>query len=149
MRQTDQGNQRDRISAMPKQIAPYGSWKSPVTSDAIVSESVGLGQIVLEGSDIYWIEARPTEAGRNVIVRQTADGRVTDVTPAPFSARTRVHEYGGGAYTVAGGTVFFSNDADQRLYRQEPRAQPRPISARSPATPSWPSMWLATRNRGS
>src|SRR5262249_35296275 len=85
---------------VPPQVAPYGSWKSPITSDLIVSGTMGLEQVILDGADIYWIEARPAEGGRNVIVRRTPGGRTADVTPAPLNARTRVHEYGGGAYTV-------------------------------------------------
>jgi len=113
---------------MTPRVAPYGSWKSPVTSALIVSETVRLGQIALDGDDIYWVEARPAEGGRNVVARRTPDGRTTDVTPPPFNARTRVHEYGGGAFAVADGTVYFSNFADQRLYRQDSGAQPRPIT---------------------
>jgi len=109
-------------------VAPYGSWKSPITSDVIVSETIGLGQIALDGEDIYWVEMRPAEGGRNVIVRRTPDGRTADITPDPFNARTRVHEYGGGDLIVADGTVYFSNFADQRLYRQDPGAAPRPIT---------------------
>jgi dipeptidyl aminopeptidase/acylaminoacyl peptidase len=93
-------------------IAPYGSWKSPVTTDLIVAESVSLGQIALDGHDVYWTEGRPREAGRSVLVKNGVD-----VTPAGMSVRTRVHEYGGGAFTVAGGSVYFTNDADQQLYR--------------------------------
>lgn len=110
------------------QVAPYGSWKSPITSDLIASETIRLGQIALDGEDIYWIEMRPAEDGRYVVVRRAPDGRITDVTPSPFNARTRVHEYGGGAFVVADGTVYFSNFTDQRLYRQDPGAQPRPIT---------------------
>ena len=110
------------------QVTPYGSWKSPITSDLIVSETIGLGQIALDGQDVYWVEGRPTEGGRYVIVRRMLDGRTTDVTPPPFNARTRVHEYGGGAFAVADGTVYFSNFSDQRLYRQDPGAEPRPIT---------------------
>ena len=109
-------------------IAPYGSWKSPITSDLIVSESIGLGQIVVEGADVHWIEMRPGEAGRNVIVRRTPDGKMTDVNPQPFNARTRVHEYGGGVFAVMDGTVYFSNFDDQRLYRQAPGEQPQPLT---------------------
>ena len=108
--------------------APYGSWKSPITSDLIVSESIGLGQIVVDGADVYWIEMRPGEAGRNVIVRRTPDGKTNDVNPRPFNARTRVHEYGGGDFTVMDGTVYFSNFDDQRLYRQALGEQPRPLT---------------------
>ena len=111
-----------------KKIAPYGSWKSPVTSDLMVSGAVGLGEVALDGEDIYWIEGRPSEGGRNVIVRRTADGKTSDVTPPPFNARTRVHEYGGGAYIVSEGTIYFSNFADQRLYRQAIGSQPEPLT---------------------
>jgi len=110
------------------QVAPYGSWKSPITSDLIVAETVGLGRIALDGEEVYWVELRPAEGGRNVVVRRTADGHTSDVTPAPFNTRTRVHEYGGGAFAVTDGTVIFSNFADQRLYRQDPGASPQPIT---------------------
>ncbi|MBI3241848.1 MAG: S9 family peptidase [Chloroflexi bacterium] len=110
------------------QIAPYGSWKSPITSDLIVSESVRLGQLMLDGDDIYWVEIRPQEKGRYVIVRRTPDGVAADVNPTPFNARTRVHEYGGGAYLVADGVVYFSNFADQRLYRQQPGSPPEALT---------------------
>jgi dipeptidyl aminopeptidase/acylaminoacyl peptidase len=98
-------------------IAPYGSWKSPITSDLIVAGSIRLGEIRLEGDTVYWSEGRPTEGGRSVVVRRTSDGQITDLTPPPFNARTRVHEYGGGAFSVVQGTLYFSNFADQRLYR--------------------------------
>ncbi|MBD1898972.1 S9 family peptidase [Trichocoleus sp. DQ-A3] len=110
------------------QVAPYGSWKSPITSDLIVSETIGVGQIAFDGEDIYWIEGRPAEAGRSVIVRRTPDGKTIDVTPPPFNVRTRVNEYGGGAFCVADGTVYFSNFADQRLYRQTPGAESQPLT---------------------
>jgi len=110
-------------------IAPYGSWKSPITSDLIVSETMGLEQIALDGSDIYWIESRPAEGGRYVVVRMSLRGEIEDMTPAlVVNVRTRVHEYGGGAYAVLNRTLFFSNFADQRLYRQDPDSSPRPIT---------------------
>jgi dipeptidyl aminopeptidase/acylaminoacyl peptidase len=113
-------------------IAPFGSWASPITSDLIVASSIGVGDILVDGSDVYWIESRPQEQGRSVIVRCPQDGRPVDVTPAngqkAFNVRTRVHEYGGGAYLVHEGVVYFCNDADQRLYRQEGEAAPVPIT---------------------
>jgi dipeptidyl aminopeptidase/acylaminoacyl peptidase len=98
-------------------VAPYGSWKSPITSDLIVRGSIGIGQPAIEGKDVFWIEMRPSEGGRSVVVQRRADGSSTDLTPAPFNARTLVHEYGGGDYLIHGGFVYFSNFADQRLYR--------------------------------
>ncbi len=108
--------------------APYGSWRSPITSGSIASASIAFGQIALDGDDIYWLEMRPSEAGRAVIVRRTPDGRTEDVNPPPFNARTRVHEYGGGAFLVDNGTVYFSNFADQRLYCQQPVKAPRALT---------------------
>ncbi|MBA2734614.1 MAG: S9 family peptidase [Acidobacteria bacterium] len=114
---------------MPEtQIAPYGSWKSPITSDLIVKGSIGVGMVALDSEDVYWIEMRPSEGGRYVIVRHTPDGQTTDVTPKPFNARTRVHEYGGGEYTVADGTIYFSNFDDQRLYKQSLNSPPGPLT---------------------
>lgn len=110
------------------QIAPYGSWKSPITSDLIVAGTIGLEQIILEGDDTYWSEMRPGEGGRSVIVRRTASGEIADVIPSAFNARSRVHEYGGGAYLVANRTVFFSNFLDQRLYRQSLGEEPHPVT---------------------
>jgi dipeptidyl aminopeptidase/acylaminoacyl peptidase len=94
----------------------------------IVSETIGLGQIALDGEDIYWVEMRPAESGRYVVVRRSPQGQTADVTPLPFSAQTRVHEYGGGAFVFIDGTVYFSNFTDQRLYRQDPASEPRPIT---------------------
>jgi len=85
---------------------------------------IGLGQPRLDGEDIYWIEMRPSEQGRHVIVRRSADGVTTDINPAEFNARTRVHEYGGGDYVVRDGVVCFSNFADQQLYRQAAGSPP-------------------------
>jgi len=111
------------------QVAPYGSWRSPISSDLIVSGVVGLQGLVLDGRDVYWLESRPNEDGRNAIVRHTPDGQTEDVTPRSFNARTRVHEYGGGDFTVHEGAVYFSNFADQRLYRRLPGQEPRPLTA--------------------
>lgn len=109
-------------------IAPYGSWKSPITANLIARGAVRLMQVVLDGEDIYWLESRPAEAGRYVIVKRTPDGKISEITPAPFSARTTVHEYGGGDFAVSNGTVYFSNFTDQRLYVQRPGTAPTPIT---------------------
>lgn len=109
-------------------LAAYGSWISPITSDLIVSGSVGLSQCVMDRDDIYWVEMRPTESGRNVIVRRDSTGQLTDINPAPLNARTRVHEYGGGDFAVNDGIVYFSNFIDQRLYSYEPGSAATPIT---------------------
>jgi dipeptidyl aminopeptidase/acylaminoacyl peptidase len=103
-------------------VAPFGSWVSPIRVDDIVGDAIGLAEIWIDVDDIYWLEGRPSEGGRRVLVRSAVDGTIADVTPPPFNVRTRVHEYGGGSYTVAGGVVVFSNYADGRLYRIDPGA---------------------------
>lgn len=114
---------------MPEQkIAPYGSWKSPITSDLIVKETISVGSTDIFGDDYYWQELHPKEDGRIVVVRRSPDGETLDLIPQPFNARTRVHEYGGHAYTAKDGILYFSNFADQRLYRVDPGNDPRPIT---------------------
>jgi dipeptidyl aminopeptidase/acylaminoacyl peptidase len=110
------------------QISRYGSWKSPITSDLIVSGTIGLGQIAIDGEDVYWVETRPQEKGRYVVVKLPPDGRIVEVTPHPFNARTRVHEYGGGGFTVGAGVIYFSNFADQRLYSFDGAENPQAIT---------------------
>lgn len=111
-----------------KSVAPYGTWKSPITADLIASTVIGLDFIILDGNDTYWTEMRPKEGGRYVIVRRTLGERISDITPPSFNARTRVHEYGGGHFTVEDGVVFFANFKDQRLYRQEGSSKPEPVT---------------------
>ena len=111
------------------EIAPFGSWRSPIGAEEVAAGGVGLSQVQLDGEDVYWIELRPREKGRNVVVRRSGRGRVQDVTPGRFNARNLVQEYGGGDYAVAGGTVFFTNFADQRLHRQERGRDPVAITA--------------------
>jgi dipeptidyl aminopeptidase/acylaminoacyl peptidase len=109
-------------------VAPYGSWKSPITADVVAAGEVGLEQVQLDGADVYWIERRSQEGGRKVIVRLSSDGSMTDMTPVSFNARTRVHEYGGGDYAVSEGIIVFSNFSDQRLYLQRLGSQPKPLT---------------------
>ncbi len=117
---------------MKPKPAEYGFWKSPFTSDLIVKESVRLGEPAIDGGDIYWLEGRPAEKGRSVLVRRNSDGSRNDVSPDPFNVRTRVHEYGGGAYAVDRGTVFFSNFRDQRIYKIPPGNEPEPLTPDRP-----------------
>lgn len=97
-----------------------------------MSQGVGLGRPHADGEDIYWGEGRPQEAGRQVIVRRSPDGRTVDINPAPFNARTRAHEYGGGAFLATGGVVYFSNFEDQRIYRVSGTGAPEPVTAPGP-----------------
>ena len=97
--------------------APYGTWPSTITADLVAEDAINLAEPRLDGGDLYWLEGRPSEGGRQVIVRQTSRGGEIDVLPEGFDARTRVHEYGGGSYLVHDGVVWFTNLEDQRLYR--------------------------------
>jgi len=103
--------------ATTKTNAPYGSWRSPISAEQIAGATIRLGQTAIRGDTIVWSESRPLEQGRYVLVQRDADGSVHDLNPAPFNARTRAHEYGGGAFALlAGGAVAFSHDEDQQLY---------------------------------
>ena len=103
---------------MTKTIAAYGSWESPITADLITAKTIGLAETRLDGEDIYWSESRPLEQGRYVVMRRAPDGTVTECTPPEFNVRTRAHEYGGGAFMVHKGVIYFCNFTDQHLYRQ-------------------------------
>jgi dipeptidyl aminopeptidase/acylaminoacyl peptidase len=111
--------------------SPYGFWTSPVTSDFVVADSIRFEQVALDGDVLYWSETQPQTKGRSFVYRMAKNGEPEPVTPDDensFSVRTRVHEYGGGSFAVSNGIVYFSNDADQRLYRQDVGGQPRPIT---------------------
>lgn len=103
-----------------QKTAAYGSWKSPISSDMIVQGTISLVGMCFDGADRYWVEARPSEAGRNVLMRQAANGMVEEITPAPFNVRDRVHEYGGAPFVIHEGMVYFSNFADNLLYVRKP-----------------------------
>jgi dipeptidyl aminopeptidase/acylaminoacyl peptidase len=110
------------------QLAPYGSWKSLITADLVARGEVGLEQVKIDSDDVYWMERRPQEGGRKVVVRHSPDGTIVDVTPLPFNARTRVHEYGGGDFAVLAEMVVFTNFADQRLYLKRPGGEPASLT---------------------
>ena len=116
---------------------PYGTWPSPITPDAIVAETVRLSSVSLDGGGrVGWLEGRPGEGGRNVLVRTdvSGPGGIEDLTPPPFNVRSGVHEYGGGAYAVSGDRLWFSNFADGRIYaRAGGDAAPTPLTAKGPA----------------
>jgi dipeptidyl aminopeptidase/acylaminoacyl peptidase len=115
---------------------PHGSWPSPITADLVVAGSVGLSDVRAGGDDVWWAELRPDDGGRVVIVRHAPGGGTFDLLPPGFSARTRVHEYGGGAWWVHDETLFFANWSDQRVYRVEP--DPDPDLDPEPGTAGWP-----------
>ena len=113
---------------IPRKIAPFGSWRSPITAASVAAAGKSTMEIHLSDDHLYWLEMRPHEGGRYVVMRDSLNGSAVDVTPSGFNIRTRVHEYGGGSYIVHGSTIYFSNFTDQRLYRLDPDRPPRPIT---------------------
>jgi dipeptidyl aminopeptidase/acylaminoacyl peptidase len=113
---------------MIKQPANYGGWKSQVSAKKIADGSIGLSQVIKDGKDIYWIEGRPSEGGRSVIVRRNSNAVIADAIVENHSARSRVHEYGGGSYDVSRGIIYYSNFVDQRIYRQAKNGKPVAIT---------------------
>jgi dipeptidyl aminopeptidase/acylaminoacyl peptidase len=129
-------------------VRPYGSWHSPVTARIIAEGGVGINLPQSVGESLYWVELRPTENGRYAVVRRAPDRSIADVTPEGRSARTLVHEYGGGMYVAfrnghGGESVIFSDQDDQRLYRQDLEEAgaggPARWSAPVPLTPAPPA----------
>jgi dipeptidyl aminopeptidase/acylaminoacyl peptidase len=118
---------------MHRPAVHHGEWPSPITPELVVAASVGLGEVLLDGPDICWSELRPAEGGRVQVVRRRPDGVNHDLLPEGFSARTRVHEYGGGAWYVDDGWLYFTNWTDQRLYRlSHPSGAPEAITPEPP-----------------
>lgn len=107
--------------------APFGSWRSPITAEVVGGKSLALQEVAFDGDDLLWTEIRPAEKGRAALVRRRG-GRIDDLLPAPFDARTRVYEYGGGAFLALPGRIVFSSYADGRLWEAREGAAPRPLT---------------------
>ncbi|MBQ5962125.1 prolyl oligopeptidase family serine peptidase [Massilia sp. ZL223] len=114
--------------ATSKQPAPCGAWTSPITAAVVAAGATPLSQLAVDGGSVYWLEGRASEAGRSTLMGGQGTARA-ELTPLPFNVRSRVHEYGGGAYAVAGGQVFFSHHGDNRLYRVGADGQPVAVTA--------------------
>jgi dipeptidyl aminopeptidase/acylaminoacyl peptidase len=108
------------LDPQTSRVAPYGAWPSSIRIDDVVGDAVTLAEPRIDGDDVYWLEGRPAERGRMVLVRAAADGSTADLTPDAINVRTGVQEYGGGSYIVAGGIVVYSDLRDGRLYRLDP-----------------------------
>jgi dipeptidyl aminopeptidase/acylaminoacyl peptidase len=113
---------------------PFGAWATPVTSEGVVTAAARLGEVRIDGTDVVWAEARPDEGGRTQLVRRRVDGATEELLPEGRNARTAVHEYGGAAWWVRDGVVWFTDWADQRLYRLEPGGEPLALTP-EPARP--------------
>ena len=106
---------------------PYGEWPSPITAEWMTRSQIGMAEPSFAGEDLYWLESRPSEGGRVALVRCRANGTIEDVLPADMSARTRVHEMGGGAYAVRDDVIYVVEDRSQRVFVLEPGVRPRPL----------------------
>lgn len=117
-------------------VVPYGAWPSPLTPDRQVAGAAAVGEVRVDGDDVWWSEQRPSEGGRTQLVRRRPDGTTTDLFPAvrpdgpdrAWNARTALLEYGGGAWSVRHGVVVFADWSDQRLHRVDPAGRPTPIT---------------------
>ncbi len=139
--------------AVTKPELPYGAWPSPITAADVAVSGLRLSFVTTIGGDTWWQEGRPDEGGRTTVVCHAAGGKQTALLPAPWNARTRVHEYGGLSYlpvpraagqagkSPRGRSVIFANYADQRLYLAGPqvaegRAEPQPLTPDPQQIPS-------------
>ncbi|MCP5150096.1 MAG: S9 family peptidase [Chromatiales bacterium] len=107
---------------------PFGTWTSPITAARVAAGGLRLSTPRAAGGVIYWLEGRASEGGRGVVVARGPDGATRDLTPPPHDVRSRVHEYGGGAFAVSGRTVYFVDDADRRVHRLDGDGAPRPLT---------------------
>lgn len=114
------------------QTAAYGSWRSPISAQTLTAQTVRLSEPQLDGEFCYWLESRPQEQGRNVLVQLGPDGQRRDLLAAPHSLRTRAHEYGGGSYCVRDGQIYLVLDADQRIYHLNPRGKLEALGSEGP-----------------
>jgi dipeptidyl aminopeptidase/acylaminoacyl peptidase len=113
--------------------APFGAWPSPITSELVVRAANLPTAVALDGADLWWSEGRPEEGGRTAVLRLGPDPERVEVLAAPWSARSAVHEYGGGAWWVRDGVLWFVDWATQRLHRLEPGGDPVPLTPEPPA----------------
>ncbi|MCR2818288.1 prolyl oligopeptidase family serine peptidase [Microbacterium sp. zg.Y1090] len=110
-------------------VLPYGSWPSPLTAEQVSGAAPRLEGARFVGDEVWWGVTLPAEGGRTAVRRRRADGTAADVLPAPWNARSRVHEYGGGAWTASPeGTLYFVEKTDQRVYAVRPGADPEPLT---------------------
>jgi dipeptidyl aminopeptidase/acylaminoacyl peptidase len=109
--------------------APFGTWRSAVTAEHVAAGVRPVSAPRVASGRLLWLQSLPEERGRSAVVAAGPDGVARVLTPAPFNVRTRVHEYGGGAYAADGDTVWFSNFADNLVYAQRGDEAPAAITA--------------------
>src|SRR5215212_7208484 len=126
--------QRPSRDKAPSAVTPYGLWPSPIDAEQVARQATAYDAVHATAEAVYWLETRPSEAGRAVVVRWTDDAGAADAVPAGFDVGSRVHEYGGGAYLPAGRILFACNQGDQRLYRIGEQRDPMPITPEPPTS---------------
>jgi dipeptidyl aminopeptidase/acylaminoacyl peptidase len=127
-----------------KNTIGFRAWNSPISASKVASIGTGSGglmsDVMHDHGSVYWIEPRPREGGRKVLMQRTPKGLIVEAIPSGFNARTRAHGYGGGSYCIHDGTIYFSNFDDQRIYRLTTGEDPVPIT---PATEGDSSFYFA------
>lgn len=111
-------------------VAPYGTWSSPIEAETVAraGRRLGFPAIAADGA-VWWAEGRPDEGGRTLLMRRAPGGEPEAASAEGANVRTRVHEYGGGAWCLVGPDLFvFAEFADQRLYRQRLGGTPEAIT---------------------
>src|SRR5215217_3951151 len=127
--------QRPSRDKAPSAVTPYGLWQSPIDGEQVARQATAYDAVHTSGEAVYWLETRPSEGGRAVVVRWTEDTGAADAVPAGLDVGSRVHEYGGGAYLPAGTVLFACSQGDQRLYWVDQDLDPVPITP-VPPTPA-------------
>ena len=115
-----------------KTMQPFGTWPSAISPEIVSSAAPKISSIQSYKDQLFWVESRPQESGRNVIVSQDKDGITHDLLPEPYSHSSRVHEYGGMAYTLSGDTLYFVNGADQCIYKLDIGSNQQPTAITDP-----------------
>jgi dipeptidyl aminopeptidase/acylaminoacyl peptidase len=117
---------------MTKTIQAYGNWPSVVSAELITKAAPNLNFLQAQSDNLYWVEGRPWDAGRSVIMCRDSAGEIRDLLPAPYSHHSKVHEYGGMAYAADDTHLYFVNAADQCIYQLELGADTEPKAITNP-----------------
>lgn len=118
-------------------VAPYGTWASPISAELAAANTGRPSFPTVAGASTFWVEMRPSERGRSVLVQASAGSTPVDVLPPHVSVRTLVHEYGGHCYAVDGPTIYYVDFDDQRIYRYQEGSEPVSITPAPPAPRAW------------
>lgn len=115
------------------EIAPHGAWRSPLTAERIAVGALRLARTRVDRGHVHWLEGRPTEGGRQVLMRARPGGVAAEWAPPGSDVRSHVHEYGGGEYLVHAGELFCVEASDPRVHRATRRAL-EPLQAALPGS---------------